>query len=85
MRHQVGVEVVKRIGKFAFCRDGLRGRGGIPCIRRIFPPSYMEVDPIRVGVHLHVRERKLASNAWCIFSLNRSLGPLSPFFFLNLI
>ena len=59
---------------------------GIPCIKHIFPPSYMEVDPIRVGVHLHVRERKLASNAWCIFSLNRSLGPLRPFFFkFNLI
>ena len=82
MRHQVGVKAVKRIGKFVFCRDGPRWGGGIRyTMHQTYISSFLHGGgPHMCRVYLHVRERKLTSNAWCIFSLDGSLGPLSPFF-----
>ena len=88
MRHQVGVKAVKRIGKFVFCRDGPRWGGGIRyTMHQTYISSFLHGGgPHMCRVYLHVRERKLTSNAWCIFSLDGSLGPLSPFFLkFNLI
>ena len=88
MRHQVGVKAVKKIGKFAFCRDGPKWGGGIRyTMHQTYISSFLHGGgPHMCRVYLHVRERKLTSNAWCIFSLDGSLRPLSPFFLkFNLI
>ena len=68
MRHQVGVKAIKRIGKFVFCRDGPRWGGGIwYTIHQTYISFLLYGGGSHTcGVHLHVRERKLASNAWYI-------------------